>query len=264
MQPLDPAPEVRVILSFDFDGTLHSPDESPPIVDGFFDLIRELREKKGAVWGINTGRSMEHVIEGLIESRFPYSPDWVVAREREIWFPNRFGRWLGDDEWNKTCEKDHRKFFRKVRKLLKKIRSEVEEHTGATWVEQKGEPAGLISRTEEEMEWIVKRVRELTVDEPLLGWQRNTIYLRFGHRNYQKGSSLVRVASGYGLGPEASFAIGDSHNDLEMLTPEAAAMIACPGNAVPEVREQVRSLDGHVCEAVQSAGCIEALRHFLA
>lgn len=250
------------MLSFDFDGTLHDPAQSPPVDDAFFEKIAALRKSAAAVWGINTGRSMEHVIEGFIESRFPYAPDWVVARERELWFPNAVGRWVGDLDWNKRCEKDHHKFFRKVRRLMQRIRAEVEEHTGAQWVEQAGDPAGLIARTEEEMEWIVARVRELATAEPLLGWQRNTIYLRFGHRNYQKGSSLVRIAGTWGLGPAESFAIGDSHNDFEMLSPNAAARIACPANAVPEIRAHVAAVGGHICIASHSQGCVEALGKF--
>jgi len=262
MRPLEPLDEPRLILSFDFDGTLHDPAADPPVAPGFFETVTRLRAERGALWGINTGRSMNHVIEGLVESRFPFSPDWVVAREREVWYPNPFGRWLGDEAWNKRCEKDHRKFFRKVAKVMKRIRAEVEEHTGATWVEQEGDPAGLIARTDEEMGWIVGRVRELAAGEPLLGWQRNSIYLRFGHRNYHKGSSLRRVAEGCGLDPAASFAIGDSHNDFEMLSPESALSFACPGNAVPEVRAHVEALGGYVCRAAHSEGCVEALERF--
>lgn len=249
-------------LSFDFDGTLHHPDDDPPVSSAFFEKIAALRANHGALWGINTGRSMNHVIEGLIESRFPFAPDWVVARECEIWFPNAVGRWVGDEDWNRTCEKEHRKFFRRTRKLMKAIRAAVEEHTGATWVEQHGEPAGLISRTEDEMDWIVRQVTALAADEPLLGWQRNTVYLRFGHRNYQKGSSLVRAGERFALGPAESFAIGDSHNDFEMLSPEAAGRFACPANAVPEIRAHVQALGGYVCRENQSLGCVEALGHF--
>jgi hydroxymethylpyrimidine pyrophosphatase-like HAD family hydrolase len=262
VRPLDPPAAPRHVLSFDFDGTLHDPAQSPPVADAFFAKIAALRSQAGALWGINTGRSMEHTIEGMIESRFPFAPDWVVAREREIWTPNAVGRWVGDTGWNQRCGKDHRTFFHKVRRLMKQIRAEVEEHTGARWVEQDGDPAGLISRTEEEMEWIVARVRELAAAEPLLHWQRNTIYLRFGHRNYQKGSSLNRVAGNFGLGPADCFAIGDSHNDFEMLSPAAAARVACPANAVPEIRAHVAAVGGHVCLAAHSEGCIEALDRF--
>ena len=262
MKPLEPPAKPGWVLSFDFDGTLHDPAADPPVDPGFFDRIRELRTREQALWGINTGRSMNHVIEGLIEGRFPFCPDWVVAREREIWMPNGFGRWLPDGAWNRRCEKDHHHFFRQVRKLLQRIRAEVESHTGAMWVEQEGDPAGLIARSEEEMEWILGRVVELTADEPRLGWQRNSIYLRFGHKDYQKGSSLRRVAENAGLGPERCFAIGDSHNDFEMLSPQAAHRIACPANAVDEVRAHVAAEGGYVAGFGHSAGCVEALRHF--
>jgi HAD superfamily hydrolase (TIGR01484 family) len=262
VKPLELPGKPQWVLSFDFDGTLHDPAATPPVEMAFFETIRRLREEHGALWGINTGRSMEHIVEGLVESRFPFCPDWVVAREREIWYPNAFGRWVGDDEWNKRCEKDHRKFFKKTAKVLGAIRAEVEEHTGATWVEHAGDPAGLISRTEEEMEWILGRVVELAAGEPLLGWQRNSIYLRFGHKGYQKGSSLRRVAETAGLGPAACFAIGDSHNDFEMLSPDAAERVACPANSVHEIRAHVVAEGGYVCKGSHSGACVEALTHF--
>jgi hydroxymethylpyrimidine pyrophosphatase-like HAD family hydrolase len=262
MKPLEPLAKAGWVLSFDFDGTLHDPSAEPSVSAEFFERIRELRVSHGAVWGINTGRSMPHVIEGLIDGRFPFCPDWVVARERELWYPNAFGRWVPDDKWNKRCEKDHRVFFRRIGKLLAAIRAEVESHTGATWVEQEGDPAGLIARSEEEMEWIMGRVVAMTAGEPQLGWQRNSIYLRFGHKNYQKGSSLRRVAEGFGLGAERCFAIGDSHNDFEMLVPEVAHAFACPGNAVAELRAHVAAGGGYVANLGQSAGCVEALDHY--
>lgn len=74
MTTLPAPPSATAILSFDFDGTLHDPAESPPVPREFFDLIRKLREEQGAVWGINTGRSMPQVVEGMIESAFPFLP----------------------------------------------------------------------------------------------------------------------------------------------------------------------------------------------
>ena len=228
----------------------------------FFEEIRRLRETRGAVWGINTGRSMPQVVEGFIESRFPFLPDWVVAREREIYFPNSFGRFLPHTDWNKRCEKDIHKLFKKARKVLKKIRHEVEEHTGAQYIEMDGEPAGLISRTEEEMEWIVGRIAPIMAEVPELGWQRNSIYLRFGHRNYQKGSTLTEVARLHGLGTAQTFAAGDSHNDIEMLSSAHCAYAACPANAVGAIRDAVATRGGLVTRAAHGYGVVEALRAF--
>lgn len=250
------------ILSFDFDGTLHHPSESPPVPVAFFELIRELREKHGIVWGINTGRSMPQMVEGFIESRFPFLPDWVVARERELYFPNAFGRWLPDQKWNKHCEKEIHGLFKRTKKLLTQLRREIEEHTGAKWLEMEGEPAGIISRTEEEMEWIVDHITPIIGKEPHFAWQRNSIYLRFGHRDFQKGSSLCHVAEHYHLPINRRFAIGDSHNDFEMLDLANTGMTACPSNAIPAVREKILSNGGIVTQTAHGKGAIEALNHY--
>jgi HAD superfamily hydrolase (TIGR01484 family) len=262
VKPLDPPARPGAILSFDFDGTLYHPAENPPVSLRLFQTLERLRRDHGALWGINTGRSIGHVAEGLVDGRFPFAPDWVVAREREVWLPNEKGRWVSHEPYNKQCETDLARFFAEVKHTLDAIRSEVEEHTGATWIEQPGDPAGLVARTEEEMVWIMERVQALTADSPHLGWQRNSIWLRFGHKNYQKGSSLAEVARHFGLPADRVFAIGDSHNDFEMLSPNVSSMFACPANAVPEIRTHVSNGGGHICLLAHSEGCAEALEHF--
>lgn len=258
-----PAPATpTAILSFDFDGTLHDPSEHPPVPAAFFDLIRQLREEQGVVWGINTGRSMAQMVEGFLESRFPFLPDWVVGREREIYLPNQFGRWLPHAEWNQRCDQEIHRLFKRARKILKLVRREIEAHTGARWMELEGEPAGVISQSEEEMEWIVDHIGPLVAAEPQLAWQRNSIYLRFGHRDYQKGSSLTEVARLHGLTAARCFAIGDSHNDYEMLDPAHAAMTACPANAVAAIRQKVAATGGLLTTAAHGHGAVEALRHY--
>jgi len=250
------------ILSFDFDGTLHDPAQAPPVPAAFFEVIRKLREEQGAVWGINTGRSMPHTLEGMRESRFPFFPDWVVAREREVYFPNNFGRWIPDQKWNIRCEKEIHGLFKRSEKLLAHIRREVEEHTGAQWMEMDGEPAGIISRTLEEMEWIVEHITPIIQVEPHFSWQRNSIYLRFGHRDFQKGSSLCHLAEHYQLPLERRFAIGDSHNDLEMLDLTNAGMTACPSNAVADVIQKIQAQGGFLASQPCGDGAVEAVLNY--
>ena len=258
--PLPPA--TKAILSFDFDGTLHHPGATPPVPTKFFKLIHKLRVEQGAVWGINTGRSIEHLVEGFIESDFPFIPDWVVAREREIYFPNHLGLWLPHKSWNLRCEAEIHQLFKHAKKLLEYVRHEIEEHTGAQWLEMEGEPAGLISRTEEEMEWIISHISPILAVEPNLSWQRNSIYLRFGHQNFQKGSSLYEISNYYGLPAARCFAVGDSYNDMEMLDPSCAGMTACPANAVSAIRHKVLTNGGIVTKSNYGDGSIEALNHY--
>jgi hydroxymethylpyrimidine pyrophosphatase-like HAD family hydrolase len=263
MKPLAPPGNARILVSLDFDGTLHDPSSTPPVPRGFFGIIKRLRVEKNVVWGINTGRSMDHMIEGFVESGFPFLPDWVVAREREILFSDADGRWHPHQPWNSRCESAIHRLFTKAGRLLKQIRSEIEQHTGARWMFFEGEPAGIISRTEEEMEWIVRHITPMTSGEPLLSWQRNSIYLRFGHRDYQKGSSLSEVAAIYQLAAADCFAMGDSHNDMEMLDPAHAAMTACPANAVDVIKAKIIANGGIVTTGIHGDGAIEALLHFL-
>jgi len=258
--PIDGSP--ALLLSFDFDGTLHDPSGNPPVALSFFEAIQLLRTTRNAFWGINTGRSMEHLRQGLIESRFPFLPDFVVVREREIFLPNPVGRFVPVLPWNAKCEVDMQKLLKKSRKILKQIRGEVAEHTGAEWIEQAGEPAGIISRTDLEMDWIVARIREIVAPASELGWQRNSIYLRFGHKGYQKGSSLAEVARMFGLGAEQTFAMGDSHNDLEMLDVGVARSIACPMNSVEDVKQHVHGQQGYLSNSSYSVGVVEALGHY--
>lgn len=260
-QPLSPPASARCLLSFDFDGTLHHPADHPPVPDEFFESIRALRAEHGALWCINTGRSLQHLIEGMIESRFPFLPDWVVAREREIYQPNAFGRMLPHGQWNDRGEHEMHRLFERAEDFLHSIRREIHEHTGAEWIAIDGEPAGIISRTDEEMDWICERIIELVPPRDL-GWQRNTIYLRFGHVGYQKGSSLSEIARLLGLTAADCFAIGDGHNDLEMLDPTSAAFIACPANAVSDVREKVKMHQGYVASQKHGHGVVEALRAY--
>lgn len=262
MKPLDPLPLVTTVLSFDFDGTLHVPYETPPVPYEFFEVLRALRRDHAICWGINTGRDLPLAVEGFQESGFPFLPDWLVAREREIYYPNASGGWSPNHEWNHHGDKQLHALFRDARPVLDAVRRMIEEYTGAEWISMDGEPAGAIARTEEEMDWIAEKMLPLVADEPRLGWQRNSIYLRFGHREFHKGTCLREVARHYDLGAPRCFAIGDSHNDLEMLDPAYARMVACPANAVAEVKQQVAEHGGYVAEARHGTGVIEALRHY--
>jgi hydroxymethylpyrimidine pyrophosphatase-like HAD family hydrolase len=241
---------------------MHHPADAPPVPLELFEEIQRIRREYHAVWGINTGRSLEHVVEGLVESRFPFLPDWVVARECEIHTPVTPDDWTPHTPWNQRMHQETESLFQKTRHILERIRHEIEEHTGAHWMDAEGEPAGLISRTLEEMEWIMSRVIDLADGHPHLAWQRNSIYLRFCHRDYHKGSCLSEVARMHRVPAARCFAIGDSHNDFEMLHPDHAGMIACPVNAVPEISREVSRVGGLVTTAAHGKGAVEALRHF--
>lgn len=70
---------------------------------------------------------------------------------------------------------------------------------------------------------------------------------------------MRELARQLGMGPEQSFAIGDSHNDLDMLDVAMACHIACPANAANVVKQQVSARGGYVAQGRASLGVIESL-----
>jgi len=97
---------------------------------------------------------------------------------------------------------------------------------------------------------------------PGLGYQRNSIWLRFTHQNYHKGSALQEIRRLMQIGPEYTFAAGDNYNDLSMLRHEVAHGLACPGNAIPDVAAHISALGGYVAPAEATLGMVSALHHY--
>ena len=99
---------------------------------------------------------------------------------------------------------------------------------------------------------------------PGFHFMRNTIYVRFCHEDYSKGTALSELARLTGIDRQAIFAAGDHYNDLPMLDGRHAHWVACPSNAVEAVKITVAKAGGYVARGECSEGIVEALRHFRA
>ena len=77
--------------------------------------------------------------------------------------------------------------------------------------------------------------------------------LHLKHRDVNKGTGLIKIASVMGLKPENFAALGDSDNDLHMF--KAAGLSLAVGNAVPEVKAAA----DYVSEKPYGEGAAEAL-----
>jgi len=123
----------KAVLGFDFDDTLVMKKNPKALDPRFFESIQWIRNTYGAAWGIATGRSLPQLLEGFNQARFPILPDFVVAREREVYFPGQFGRWVPDENWNGRCDRDHVKLFKKSKRVLAKIRDRGEFRYRNEW-----------------------------------------------------------------------------------------------------------------------------------
>src|SRR5205814_1630158 len=83
-----------------------SPDTGPVFSSRCVELIRELQDG-GAIWAINTGRSVDLLEKGLAEFALPIRPDFILTTERDVFRPGQNGeRWEPFGNWNQRCARD--------------------------------------------------------------------------------------------------------------------------------------------------------------
>lgn len=252
------------LLSTDFDGTIVSHVSRPVLDEACMALIRQL-QNEGAVWAINTGRSVDLLESGLTDFCCPIRPDFILTSERDVFRPARNGaKWEPFGDWNARCANAHADLFRSASPILAEVVDFVTKTTKARILYESDAPAGLVTSTEEEMDRVTEFIEQARAKHDKFNYQRNTVYLRFCHSDYHKGAALAELARLLEIDRENIFAAGDHHNDISMLDGTHAAMPACPANAIPEVKESVTAAGGYVARKKHGAGVHEALLHFTA
>ncbi len=249
------------LLSTDFDGTLVDHTAQPPVSPALFAAIAEV-QARGGLWAVNTGRELHHIVEGLVEFAFPVEPDYVLTAEREVFHRGPRGEWQDYGDWNQRCIAAHDELFNIAGKLLLDIEAFLHRIPGTQRISMGGRLIGLVTVTEEDMDRVCEFLDRERTKVPGFSFMRNTVYVRFCHEDYSKGTALGELARLLGLTRDEIFATGDHFNDLPMLDGRYAKWVACPGNAVTAVRQTVKEAGGYLAKGLCSYGVVEALRHF--
>ena len=249
------------LLSTDFDGTLVDHTAAPPVSPELFPMLLALRAR-GCLWAVNTGRELAHIIEGLREFKFPLEPDYVLTAEREVFHRSPAGHWEDFGDWNSRCVSAHDVLFGKSEELLADIARFLEDVPGAQTIHMGGRMVGFVTLTDADMDGACEFLKRECPRVPGFHFMRNTIYVRFCHEDYSKGTALAELGRLCGIPKEEIFAVGDHFNDLPMLDGTHARYVAAPANAVEAVQQSVRKAGGYVATGECSAGVVEALKFF--
>jgi len=254
-------PHSPFLYCFDFDGTLVDIKNDHQTDPDFFQWLEKV-ENSQQNWVINTGRDLPYLLEGLDHAKFPIKPSFVICRERDLYELNEKGEYEPHHKWNRQCEQHINLTLKEARPLIQRFRKFLDKHTDAEWLEFPGDPAGVRSSSVEEMDEIVRWVDQQMHLIPALGYQRNSIWMRFGDHRYQKGSTTQHLAKLLGLSRQDVFVAGDGDNDLTMLHQKIAAFIVAPSNANYQVQQAVKKQLGYLASKPAIKGVIEGIEYF--
>lgn len=252
----------KQLLCFDFDGTMVKPDSTEIIEPELERQIQALCDD-GAAWVINTGRTLEWALEGLRIHGLAIEPDFLIVEETAL-LHQPDGSWTPLGDWVERRDLAHREVDERGADFFDKIREHLAKYPGSEYLRRDRAPDEIISCDEAQMNRICEFIdtERAAHGHSEISYERNTIYLRFGHRDFRKGPTLAELARVLGLDQSQVFAAGDNHNDLSMLSRDVAHSIACPENALPVVKDAVRDHGGYVAEKPHGHGLLEALLFF--
>lgn len=249
------------LISTDFDGTVFCEGDRPSVPAGLQRLLAEL-QAEGATWVINTGRDLASLRGAMAQAELRVQPDYVVVVEREI-HRREGGGFVGLTDWNDRCTADHATLFAGMEADVPGLFAWIREEHEARVYADLWSPLCFIAASNTEAEAIEAGLLEYCQGVPDLTVVRNDVYARFSHTRYNKGTALAEIARRHGLGPESVLAAGDHLNDLPMLSRDFAHWLLAPVNAVPQVKEAVRSQGGLVTDQRAGWGLEAGLRQFL-
>jgi HAD superfamily hydrolase (TIGR01484 family) len=248
------------LLSMDFDGTLVSESDHPPFPSELVDTLNLLRSA-GVSLALNTGRTIELVDSGLAVNRFPIQPDFALTTERDLYRWNG-SAWESLGDWNHVCKQRHEELYLNSLKFLSELEAFALNLKGTKIHRESDRFVGVITANSRQMDEFCAYVDRRRDGLPEFSYQRNSIYLRFCHLDYNKGTVLAELQRLMGFSPEETFAVGDNFNDLPMLDVKFARYLACPANSIAEVKSAVETHGGIVATKKSGDGVAQALRQF--
>ena len=251
------------LLGFDFDGTLADVTNQHRVSPHFFTTIKRLQQERPLSWGICTGRSLEFLLEGLTDTQAPFLPDYVVAQERDIFYLNEDQTYSPDHTRNRQARQDLTTLLSDNASTIQKVQRYVEEDTEGEWVSIPDDPAGIIATHEDEIQHAVELYEACTEKSSDLEYQRNTIYLRFSHKQYCKGTAVQYLQKQYHIPHRQTLVMGDNYNDLTMLNPEVAQYYGGPANSISTLKDALHNNGGFLTTGNYANGVIEALNTYL-
>lgn len=245
------------LVALDLDGTILQDEVIAEEVRKVLDLI-----KSRIKIVIATGRNLDDVRRILIANGNPLDyPQTIISQEKFI-HHLQDGRYLPDVEWNTKREKELKGLKKLINReafnWLKEIRMKLLEPETCEIEEER---FYLVFKTKDQAEEARVILDRLLASVKLAKIIRNKRLVSLTLSTGLKGNCLERVVRYYGIENHQVLAIGDSHNDEDMLIRDF--LVATISNADVEIKELVRERNGYVALRPVGEGVVEILCKFV-
>jgi hypothetical protein len=248
-------------LSTDFDGTLVDHQADPAVPPGLVEWITRFRAA-GGVWAINTGRELPYLMHGIRQAGLRIVPDYAIVVEREI---HRYdnGQYEPVFPWHRLCTEHHAEVFERYRDRWPVLVEWIHLHARATVYQDKYSPFSVIADDQEQATLIHRHMEKQAGGMDGVIYVHNSIYGRFAHKDYHKGSALAELSRILGIDRERVVVAGDHWNDMSMFDDAVAKWWIAPSSAIDAVRDRVgKQASGHVAGRPCGEGLLEGLSRF--
>ncbi len=247
------------VIALDLDGTLL--DDGKRIASETLDVLRDYVQQ-GTWITIATGRGFPDTHRFMLENGlgpeagFPQS---LICEERDLYWL-RGSDYVEDDSWNRVLKELETSALPEIRRCTAAYGRRAPFYVNSEWAQERRGFVELVFGT-------VDQAAEFCEEASLNGsWPpgfravRNHRGVTFRHETVGKGAVLTELLRRLDVRPEQVLAMGDSHNDLDMLV--CGVRPATTANADDLIKETVRSLGGYVSRDATSLGVADALRSF--
>ena len=253
------------MICLDLDGTCVERDETHAWFSETIAAQINAAAQLGAAWCTNSGRNA-HNQQGMIQAcrALTVTPVAIQAGERYIYDVHPV-------TWSLRPRQPHNSVSKRMAlELVPRVKEVLGPHLVAieadfAVAEYFPAPEFVGWLLEESADPVVFAQRVSVLLAPVGDAQvlRNGQWVIVSHAEFGKGRVLTEAARAYGVSRARTLAIGDWHNDLDMLDGRCAAFVGCPADADAEVKTVVRRADGWIADQAGPAGTCALLRRFI-
>ena len=253
------------LLATDLDGTLIGCNEPPEAYQELRGIVRRLRARWGTAWAIVTGRHSAAIRGPLTRlAAHGLTPDFLVLEDARIYRRSSASSFRPFRWWNFCVTRRRRALLRRYRHTVRGWRDRLlEGYPESEDLSLEGTDLWFRFTDDADALRAEAALRADIEGEPRLlvfRWGRE-VYL--GPMAGSKGDAVGKLARTVRAERDHVFAVGDGPNDVSMLNGRSAGLVACVGNAVPEVQGVVREAGGYVASRLGLEGVLEALGPYI-